>query len=109
MESKKVFVQFTDVIAPLLNKLDHKSGLHEPREHGVERKYHLTLDIRTVELKTLAVWRDRTAKPMRVAMEELQLQLTRLAEHRGYRFEMANGQDMSIQYRGSRCTNLRWT
>jgi hypothetical protein len=60
------------VIAPLLNKLDHKSGLHEPREHGVERKYHLTLDIITVELKTL--WRDRTAKPMRVAMEELQLQ-----------------------------------
>jgi hypothetical protein len=60
------------VIAPFLNKLDHESGLHEPRKHRVEREYHLTWGMRQVKSRTLL--QDRTAKPMRVAMEELQLQ-----------------------------------
>jgi len=60
------------VIAPLLDELDHESCLHEPCEHGVQCEYQLISRVRKARSGHLG--KDRTAKPMRVAMEELQLQ-----------------------------------
>ena len=60
------------VVAPFLNKFDHKPGFHEPRKHRVQREYHLSSDMRKVVTGHCS-W-DRTANPMRVAIEELQLQ-----------------------------------
>ena len=65
-------VHLNVVITPFLNKFDHKPGLHEPRKHGVQREYQLSSDIRKISTRYCS-W-DRTANPMRVAIEELQLQ-----------------------------------
>lgn len=43
-------IHFYVVIAPFLDKLDHESGLHEPRKHGGEREYHLTFGMRRARL-----------------------------------------------------------
>jgi hypothetical protein len=65
-------VHLNVVIAPFLNKFDHEPGLHEPRKHRVQREYHLPSDMRKVGTGHCSWY--RTANPMRVAMEELQLQ-----------------------------------
>ena len=65
-------VHLNVVIAPFLNKFDHEPGLHEPRKHRVQREYHLPSNMRKVRTGHCSL--DRTANPMRVAIEELQLQ-----------------------------------
>ena len=64
------------VVAPFLNQLDRHRCLHQPRKHRVEQEYHLHIpDDRIVSCgsSTFGISIIRTANPIRVAMDELQL------------------------------------
>lgn len=64
------------VVAPLLNQLDRHRCLHKPCKHRVEQEYHLHMSNNRIVSSGSTVFGIsviRTANPIRVAMDELQL------------------------------------
>lgn len=68
--SIRIAVHLDIVVAPFFNLPDSKGRLHQPRQHRIQTEYNLHS---CISVGLLESWCARTAKPTRVAIEELQL------------------------------------